>query len=316
MKIVVAGALGHIGSKLSRDLAERFPGCSIMMIDDLRTQRYCSLFNLPASAKYTFIESDVMDLELAPILEGADIVIQLAAITNAAGSFGIREEVERNNFNTTRRLAEACAVSGSSLIHLSSTSVYGTQGSYVDESCSDKDLRPQSPYAETKLREEKLLQQCHKEQGLRFVTLRFGTICGVSPGMRYHTAVNRFCWQAVLGQPLTVWRTAFHQRRPYLTLDDAMRAICLFMGNDHFDGRIYNVLTDNWTVEQIVKSIERHMGTVNIEMVDNKIMNQLSYEVGQSRIESLGFRTGGNIDDCICETISLLHKCNAGGRKG
>ena len=30
--------------------------------------------------------------------------------------------------------------------------------------------------------------------------------------MRFHTAINKFCWQAVLGQPLTVWTTAKNQQ--------------------------------------------------------------------------------------------------------
>ena len=34
--------------------------------------------------------------------------------------------------------------------------------------------------------------------------------------MRFHTAVNKSCWQAVMGQPLTVWETAYGQKRTYL----------------------------------------------------------------------------------------------------
>ena len=54
-----------------------------------------------------------------------------------------------------------------------------------------------------------------------------------------------------MGQPLTVWRTALHQKRPYLTLDDAVAAIFYIIGEKLFDKRVYNVLTDNLTVEDI-----------------------------------------------------------------
>jgi nucleoside-diphosphate-sugar epimerase len=47
--------------------------------------------------------------------------------------------------------------------------------------------------------------------------------------MRFHTAINKFCWQAVMGKPLTVWATAKNQERPYLALSDAIRAITYFM---------------------------------------------------------------------------------------
>ena len=41
-----------------------------------------------------------------------DFLKQLAAITDATSSFDKAAEVERNNFETTRRLADACAEAG------------------------------------------------------------------------------------------------------------------------------------------------------------------------------------------------------------
>jgi len=55
MKIVVTGAIGHIGSYVIRDLAVQFPGAEIVMIDNMMTQRFPSLFNLPALGHYHFI---------------------------------------------------------------------------------------------------------------------------------------------------------------------------------------------------------------------------------------------------------------------
>ena len=155
MKIVVTGALGHIGSRLVRELPFSFPGSEI--VDNMMTQRYCSLFNLPEEGNYRFIEADITQMALRPVLEGAHVVIHLAAITDAAGSFDRAEQLEQNNFNAARRLAEACAEGGVRLLTLSSTSVYGTQAEIVDENCADDELKPQSPYATTKLKEEQLV---------------------------------------------------------------------------------------------------------------------------------------------------------------
>jgi nucleoside-diphosphate-sugar epimerase len=310
VKIVVTGALGHIGSHVIRDLPGRVPGAEIVMIDNMMTQRFPSLFDLPAEARYRFVEGDVTKMDLRPHLEGARAVVHLAAITDAAGSFDKAALVEANNFEATKRVAEACAATGVRLIALSSTSVYGTQDARVDEDCPPEALKPQSPYAETKLREETMVRGLAQSAGLRALIFRFGTIFGTSPGMRFHTAVNRFCWQAVMGQPLTVWRTAYDQMRPYLDLRDAARAIAFVVAEDLFDGRVYNALTLNATVRQIVEAVRAEVPDLAVTMVDSPIMNQLSYEVSPARFEAKGFAFSGNLADGIGGTIALLRAAN------
>jgi len=145
-----------------------------------------------------------------------------------------------------------------------------------------------------------------QDKGLKAVHCRFGTIFGVSPGMRFHTAVNKFCWQAVMNQPITVWNTAYDQKRPYLDLIDASRAITFIIDNDIFDGGIYNILTKNSTVREVVDTIREFVPSLEVEFVDNKIMNQLSYEVLCDKFKSKGFIFTGSLKNGIGQTISLL----------
>jgi len=310
MKIIVTGAIGHIGSYIIRDLGISFPKSTIVMIDNMMTQRFPSLFNLPSNASYQFIEGDVSQMNLKPVFIGANVVIHLAAITDAAGSIDNAEELEANNFQSTLKVAEACIVTDSPLIALSSTSVYGTQKNQVDENCSELELQPQSPYATTKLKEEELIADLAKNKGLKAIHCRFGTIFGASPGMRFHTAVNKFCWQAVMNQPISIWSTAYDQKRPYLDLLDASRAIEFIIKNNIFDGQIYNVLTINATVRQVVETIKEFVPNLEIEFVNNRIMNQLSYEVMCDRFKSKGFVFSGDIRRGIKETIDLLKHSN------
>ena len=310
MKIIVTGAIGHIGSYIIRDLGVSFPGSNVVMVDNMMTQRFPSLFNLPSNSNYSFIEGDVSQIDLKPVFFGADVVIHLAAITDAAGSINKAEELEANNFQSTHRVAEACIEADASLIAISSTSVYGTQKDQVDENCSDSELQPQSPYATTKLKEEELIANLSKDKGLKAIHCRFGTIFGASQGMRFHTAVNKFCWQAVMNQPISVWSTAYDQKRPYLDLLDASRAIAFIIKNNIFDGQIYNVLTSNATVRQVVDTIKEFVPNLEIEFVDNQIMNQLSYEVLCQRFKSKGFVFSGNMRRGIKETIDLLKYAN------
>lgn len=305
MKIAITGALGHIGSRLIHSFR---PGefDDVLLIDNLLTQRFASLFGLPSGVPFRFVQADVLEADLEQLFSGIDVVIHLAAITNAAGSFGNQEEVERVNHVGTERVAAACIATKSRLVFLSTTSVYGTANEVVDEACSEDELKPQSPYATSKLRAEKRLAELGATTGLRFIACRFGTIYGTSPGMRFHTAVNKFVWQACLGDAITVWRTALDQKRPYLELGDAVRALRFIVEKDLFDGRIYNVLTDNATVGSIVEVIRKYVPDLRVELVDSAIMNQLSYTVSPARFRALGFEYQGDLDAGIRSTVELL----------
>lgn len=312
MKFVITGALGHIGSYLIRHLGLHFPESEILMIDNLLTQRFSSLFDLPSdrTGKYHFVEADVNKINLTNLIKGSNVVIHLAAITDAAGSFDKADEVESNNYNATVKIAEACVKANCRLIMLSSTSVYGSQNKLVDENCFAEDLKPQSPYAFTKLKEEKFVKELVMTSSLKTVICRFGTIFGFSPGIRFHTAVNKFCWQAVMGQPITVWSTAYDQKRPYLDLNDAARAIIHIINNDLFNGSTYNILTHNLTVRDVIETIKENIPDIKISFVDSKIMNQLSYEVSADLFKSTNFNFQGDINKAISETISHLKHSN------
>ena len=300
MKVVVTGALGHIGSSLIRQLKG---ADEIIMVDNLLTQRYASLFDLPENKKYKFILADVTRDDLTEIFSGADYVIHLAAITDAETSHEKPAEVEQVNLEGTKRVAEACLKTGSKLFFPSTTSVYGSQEKVVDEACTE--LKPQSPYAESKLAAEKYLAEKGKA-GLKFVICRFGTIFGWSVGMRFHTAVNKFIWQAVNGLPLSVWQTAWQQKRPYLDLNDCVSAVNFILKKDLFDGEIYNVLTSNFTVENIVEAIKKFIPDLKVDFVSSPIMNQLSYDVSDDKLKKVGFKPQGNLEKGIKDTISHL----------
>jgi len=305
MKIVITGALGHIGSRLVQTLPAEFPDAELLLLDDFSTQRYCSLFNLSAS-RFRFEAADVLQAPLDALFAGADGVIHLAAVTDAVASFDQRDRVEQVNFEATGRVARACAAADVPLIFLSTTSVYGSQAEVVDENCPIEELKPQSPYAESKLASERLLTQLGGEIGLRFITCRFGTIFGVSPGMRFHTAVNKFMWQACFGQPITVWRAALDQRRPYLDLEDGVRAIAFIIARQLYDNAIYNVLTTNLSVRQVVDAIRPHVADLRVDFVDSPIMNQLSYDVRCEKFTSLGFSFEGSLERAVADTFRLL----------
>lgn len=303
-KIVVTGGLGHIGSRLIRTLLV-LPHTQVSIIDNLATQRYASIFNLPKGRTH-FTEADIVTADLPRLFRGADAVVHLAAMTDAAASFADPVNVEAINYRGTRRVAQAAAHVGARLFFPSTTSVYGTNTPTIDEDGPTSDIQPQSPYAASKRKAERLLTRLARTDDLKFMVARFGTICGPSPGMRFHTAVNRFCWQANLGLPLTVWRTAWQQRRPYLDLGDAVRVIIYAIQHDLFDGRIYNAVTDNLTVAEVCTMLRRYLPRTKVRLIHAPIMNDWSYSVAPTRLSAAGFTFRGSIERAIADTLKLL----------
>jgi len=306
MKITVTGGLGHIGSALIRSNLAPLGVEEIVVVDSLSTQRYSSIFNLSKNPKVTFIDKpvEVLNKKDVELIEGSTHLIHLAAMTDASGSVDKKQELFTNNLGGTQFVANLCESKGIKLLLPSSTSVYGSQLNLVDE--DSLGLNPQSPYAECKLAEESLIKESITT-GLSAVILRFGTIHGVSPGMRFHTAVNKFCFDYMLDKPLSVWRTAINQYRPYLALSDAVRAIQHVITKDIFNSEIYNVLTENITLESIISIIEE-LGRkpARIEYVDSPIMNQFSYEVSKVKFQSTGFNYQGSIQEDIANTLKIL----------
>lgn len=312
MNIVITGGLGHIGSYLIRHLNESLKVDRIIVIDSLQTQRFTSLFDLEETPRISFIEKEAGKVNPEEIVQygKVDCLIHLAATTDASGTANKRDELFENNLGTTNSVIALCTKLKIPMIFPSSTSVYGSQSTLVDETC--RELFPQSPYAESKLMEEQAIQNA-SSNGLEGVVLRLGTIHGISPGMRFHTAVNRFCFQAATSAPLTVWKTAMHQYRPYLALDDACRAMAHLISNQLFGGEIYNVVTANHTVFEIIKTIELAANrSCEVDYVESQIMNQLSYEVSSDKFKETGFDFRGSLQRDVEDTVRLFYGISNG----
>ena len=204
---------------------------------------------------------------MSPIVKNADLIIHLAAMTDAASSVDKADELERCNFEATRAVAAVAADLGIPMIFASSTSVYGSQKEIVDEDCEFDELKPQSPYAAVKLKEEFYLKDLAISKNLKIAIMRFGTIFGHSVGMRFHTAVNKFCWQAVMNEPITVWKTAYDQKRPYLGLQDCLNGIEIVIKNQLFNGELFNLVSCNMTVRQIVEIIKASVPSLQITLL-------------------------------------------------
>jgi UDP-glucose 4-epimerase len=274
MNILITGGLGHIGSHFIDSINKIKKINQVYVIDNNSNNRINSLFKFKKK-KIKLIFKDLCDVNcFKTINHKIDIILHLASITNAEASVKEKKRVYKNNFGAFKNIVNFSIKNKSKFIHISSTSVYGSQEKIIGENC--KELKPQSPYANVKLLEEKYLK---KTKNIFYVSLRFGTIVGYSMGMRFHTAVNKFCFNTIMNLPITVWETAIDQFRPYLSIDDAFSSLKFIIENNYFDNKIHNVLSNNYTVRQIISYMGLFKKKIEIKYTKSRIMNQLSYKV-------------------------------------
>ena len=303
MKILITGALGHIGSYVAENIYKIKKVKETILIDNLQSNGASSLYNLNKKSKLSFYIRDLNNKKSLNDFKNIDYLIHCASMTNAEKSFEREKEMTQNNLNCLKTVINFCKSQKVKLIHISSTSVYGKQTDLVDETCEKKYLKPQSPYAKIKLIEENLLK---KEKKLKYTTFRFGTIAGVSKGIRFHTAVNKFCFNAALNKNITVYKTALHQYRPYLSLSDAFKVFKFCIEKNFFKNDIYNALSGNFTVNQILKKIKKFKRKIKITFVKSEIMNQLSYHVNKTKLNNAGLKLNANLEKDIENTLNLF----------
>jgi UDP-glucose 4-epimerase len=304
MVVLVTGGSGYIGSLLIRVLPfERgFEGEVVRILDNMAGDKYFSLFDLPEGARYEFLLGDLTKPEdLRRALVDVDLVFDLAGITSVPLSYKMSEETKRVNVEGARNLLEVAVSSGvRKVVYASSAAVYGDVNGLVDES---HPCRPASPYAESKLLAEQLYLEAHKERGLGVAVLRFGTVYGYAPGMRFDTVVNRFAFLAAVGSPLTVWRGAESALRPYLYVGDAVSALILAARREEANGGVFNVVTENAALSDVIAAVKEVVPDCVVQYVEPPYQQQVSYGLVDSRIRSLGYEPRGSLRLGVREVV-------------
>ena len=307
MKILITGGLGHIGSYLIKNLNKLKKVKEIYIIDNFYTNRYSSLFKLPKTKKKVFFQDmDLSKKNSLKKIKKVDIVIHLASLTDAENSFKIKKKIYRNNLGMFSNIVNYCKKNKAKLIHISSTSIYGEQKGIVNENC--KKLRPKSPYAEIKIQEENILNRNGKN--IKYVTFRFGTISGISQGMRFHTAINKFCLYTILGKPLPIWKGMMNKPRPYLSLRDAFKVIKYTLEKKFFNNETYNILSQNLTLKQIISFFKIYKKNIILKSTNSKLLNQYSYYISNKKFSNKAIKLKSNIKDDVKETLKIFGKIN------
>jgi UDP-glucuronate 4-epimerase len=241
MRALVTGCAGFIGSQLSESLLG--DGHEVVGVDAL-TDSYApevKLGNLQRAQEFDafrLLAVDVTETQLAPLVEGCDVVFHLAAVPGVRTSWGDRfESYTLNNVVATQRLLEAAKQwPDKRIVFASSSSVYGD--AELLPTPEDVLPRPFSPYGVTKLAAEHLCALYHGNYGVETVALRYFSTYG--PRQRPDMAFHRFCRAALRGEPITVFGTG-EQTRDFTFVADVVAATRAAAIAPAAGGRVYNV---------------------------------------------------------------------------
>jgi nucleoside-diphosphate-sugar epimerase len=221
---VVTGAAGFIGSHLVDALLAA--GCAVVGVDRRNPRRdllaglhlACAM-NHP---RFTWVEADVANASLDPVLAGADCVFHLAALPGVRRSWGSEfPAYVTANIIATERLVTACERVGvRRLVYASSSSVYGPTTAASRES---DPTRPISPYGITKLAGERLClaHAARADSRLSVVALRYFTVYG--PRQRPDMAIGRMLATALTGSGYPLFGDGT-QRREFTYVSDVVDA--------------------------------------------------------------------------------------------
>ena len=91
-----------------------------------------------------------------------------------------------------------------------------------------------------------------------------------------------------------------------MSIRDSFKVFKFCLENNFFENDIFNVLSGNFTVNQILNKIKKIKKRIKIVYVNSPIMNQLSYHVDDKKIKKKGLILKSNIDVDIKDTLLLF----------
>jgi len=310
--ILVTGGAGYVGSGLLRELLQE--NYKVTCVDSLMFGGE-SLLDIWHNKNFTFIKCDVNDwTEFNKILINSnfDAVIHLAAIVGDPACKLHSDLAIKTNWKSTKWLVDKCKEIGiSKFLFASTCSNYGKMEdpeSYVDENSK---LAPVSLYAELKVKfEQYMLNEIEKTDEFIPTSLRFSTVYGLSPRMRFDLTVNEFTKDLALGKELVIFGEQFW--RPYCHVKDFSNAFITVLRSPakKVSYEVFNVgdTSENYTKQMLIDEIKKVLPEAKIKYVD-KNEDPRNYRVNSDKIkQELGFEITMRVSDGIEEVKRMVQE--------
>lgn len=322
MNIVVTGAAGFIGSHLCEELLAR--GHTVKGIDHMNepvpgmTIKADNISGALAHPNFEWINADLLDMDLKPLIGWADAVFHLAGIAGVRNSWGSSfADYVHSNILLTQQLLEASKQASNlrKFVYASSSSVYGGDAGAL--SSEQSALRPISPYGLSKLAGEQLCYLYHKQYGVPYTALRYFTVYG--PRQRPDMGFHRFMKAAFLEMPIVIYGNG-EQTRDFTYVRDLVEANISAM-NYGKHGTVMNVGgTETASVNDVLRRIARISGkTLQIEYIAEQPGDPFATSADISLAQAeLGYAPKVLLDEGLANEWSYITKLYAGqdGSKG
>jgi nucleoside-diphosphate-sugar epimerase len=318
--VLVTGAAGFIGSNLAQGCLEA--GHSVVGIDSLTSYydpelKRGNVAQLRRYPEWSFLEGDLAYLDLAPLLDGVDVVFHLAAQPGVRTSWGqtFGAYVDSNVTALQRLLEASHSAALERFVFASSSSVYGD--AEMLPTSEETPLQPISPYGATKVLGEHLCRLYHRSYGLPIVMLRYFTVYG--PRQRPDMAFNKLIRAALEQQEIVLYGDG-EQTRDFTFVNDAVDGT-IAAAEDGRPGSIYNLgggarTSMNEVLEMIaeltgedlqVRRVRAQAGDARDTAADTgRARAQLGFAPSRSLYEGLGEQVAWHRDGMRADTKALV----------
>lgn len=298
--ILVTGGAGYVGSVLIPALLEN--GYSVKCLDRFFFgDDYLSSLN---SDNLTLIRDDIRWFD-GKILDDVDTVLDLAALSNdPVGELNPNKTFEINHLGRSRvaKLSKEHGIS--KYILASSASVYGQQNSIADEQTL---VHPLTAYSKANHMAEIDALKLN-DDNFSTTVLRFSSIYGISPRMRFDLAVNNIVLDLFNSGKITIYGK--ENRRPFLHIKDAIKSYLLIIRSPttKISGEIFNVGSDeqNYKIYDLAKTVGDAISE-NYEFEAKDTADNRSYFASFKKIsERIGFKPEHTVKEASKEIFDAL----------
>ncbi|MDE3136261.1 MAG: SDR family oxidoreductase [Acidobacteriota bacterium] len=233
MRAVVTGGAGFLGSHLSDLLIEK--GWDVLALDNLLTGNAENVAHLAGNPRFEFIRHDVTK---SIAVDGAvDAVLHLASPASPVDYHQFPIETLEVGSLGTRNMLELAQAKGARFLMASTSECYGdpevspqpeTYWGHVNP------IGPRSVYDEAKRFSEALTMAYHRTRGVNTRIVRIFNTYGPRMRLNDGRVLPNFVYQALTGQPLTVYGDG-KQTRSFCYVSDLIDGIYRLLESDHHE---------------------------------------------------------------------------------